>query len=92
MSFEYPQHMFWLRNRKIIFSHALLSGGLSKTLYLLLSTGSTQEDIPVPTWIGTLQESKQTNLTMLQDYLERMGRETYCFWCGISIGLTLSYA
>ena len=28
-SFEYPQHMFWLRNKKIIFSHALLSGGLN---------------------------------------------------------------
>ena len=26
-SFEYPQHMFWLRNKKIIFSYALLSGG-----------------------------------------------------------------
>ena len=27
-SFEYPQHMFWLRNKKIIFSYTLLSGGL----------------------------------------------------------------
>ena len=27
-SFEYPQHMIWLRNKKIIFSYALLSGGL----------------------------------------------------------------
>ena len=27
-SFEYPQHMFWLKNKKIIFSYALLSGGL----------------------------------------------------------------
>ena len=27
-SFEYPQHVFWLRNKKIIFSCALLSGGL----------------------------------------------------------------
>ena len=27
-SFEYPQHMFRLRNKKIIFSYALLSGGL----------------------------------------------------------------
>ena len=27
-SFEYPQHMFWLRNKKIVFSYALLSGGL----------------------------------------------------------------
>ena len=26
-SFEYPQHMFWLRNTKIIFKYALLSGG-----------------------------------------------------------------
>ena len=27
-SFEYPQHMFWLRNKKIIFRYAPLSGGL----------------------------------------------------------------
>ena len=28
-SFEYPKHMFWLRNKKkVIFSYALLSGGL----------------------------------------------------------------
>ena len=27
-SFEYPQHMFWLRNKKKI-SYALLSGGLN---------------------------------------------------------------
>ena len=27
-SFEYPQHMFWFRNKKIIFSYTLLSGGL----------------------------------------------------------------
>ena len=27
-SFEYPQHMFWLRNKKIIFSYALLYGGM----------------------------------------------------------------
>ena len=27
-SYEYPQHMFWLRNKKINFSYALLSGGL----------------------------------------------------------------
>ena len=27
-SFEYPQHMFWLRNKKIIFSYTFLSGGL----------------------------------------------------------------
>ena len=27
-SFEYPQHMFRLRNKIIIFSYALLSGGL----------------------------------------------------------------
>ena len=30
-SFEYPQHMFWLRNKKIIFSYTLLSGGLIHT-------------------------------------------------------------
>ena len=28
-SFEYPQHMFRLRNKKIIFSYALLSWGLT---------------------------------------------------------------
>ena len=27
-SFEYPQHMFWLRNKKINFCYTLLSGGL----------------------------------------------------------------
>ena len=27
-SFEFPQHMFWLRNKKIFFRYALLSGGL----------------------------------------------------------------
>ena len=27
-SFEYPQHMFWLSNKKIFFQYALLSGGL----------------------------------------------------------------
>ena len=27
-SFEYPQHMFWLEIRKIIFSYSTLSGGL----------------------------------------------------------------
>ena len=27
-SFEYPQHMFWLRNKNIIFSYTPLSGGL----------------------------------------------------------------
>ena len=26
-SFEYPQHMFWMRFKKIIFSYALLCGG-----------------------------------------------------------------
>ena len=27
-SFEYPEPMFWLRNKEIIFSYAVLSGGL----------------------------------------------------------------
>ena len=27
---EYQQHMFWLRNKKIIFSYTLLSGGLPR--------------------------------------------------------------
>ena len=31
-SFEYPQPMFWLENKKIIFSYALLSGGLRDCL------------------------------------------------------------
>ena len=31
-SFEYPQHMFWLRNKKINFSSALLSGGLKSLI------------------------------------------------------------
>ena len=72
-SFEYPQHMFWLRNKKNNFqlrthfwglgtveecltqdegvAGSSLTGGtaftvsLSKTLYSLLSTGSTQEDL-----------------------------------------------
>ena len=29
-SFEYPQHMFWLRNKKILFSYTLISGGLTQ--------------------------------------------------------------
>ena len=33
-SFEYPQHMFWLRNKKIIFSYTLLSGSLKQHLIL----------------------------------------------------------
>ena len=31
-SFEYPQHMFWLRNKKINFSYPLLSGGLKSLI------------------------------------------------------------
>ena len=31
-SFEYPQHMFWLRNKKTFFSYAILSGGLNTVL------------------------------------------------------------
>ena len=27
-SFEYPQHMFWMRRRKLFFNYILLSGGL----------------------------------------------------------------
>ena len=27
-SFEYPQHMFWMRNKEIVFQYTLLSGGL----------------------------------------------------------------
>ena len=32
VSFEYPQHMFWLRNKKINFIYALLSGGLKSLI------------------------------------------------------------
>ena len=28
-SFGYPQHILWLRNKEIIFSYAIVSGGLS---------------------------------------------------------------
>ena len=31
-SFEYQQHMFWLRNKRNIFSYALLSGGPDRDL------------------------------------------------------------
>ena len=31
-SFEYPQHMLLLRNKKINFSYALLSGGLKSLI------------------------------------------------------------
>ena len=34
-SFEYPQHLFWVRNTKIIFQYALLSGCLIIQPYLL---------------------------------------------------------
>ena len=30
-SFEYPQHVFWLKNKKNIFNYALLSWGLSES-------------------------------------------------------------
>ena len=30
--FEYPQGMFWLRNKKKMFSYALLSGGLRTSM------------------------------------------------------------
>ena len=32
-SFEYPQHMFWLRNKKLFFSYTLLSGRLKLIFY-----------------------------------------------------------
>ena len=31
-SFEYPHHMFWLRNKETNFSYALLSGGLKSLI------------------------------------------------------------
>ena len=33
-SFEYPQHMFQLRNKKIFFRYVPLSGGLGNILYV----------------------------------------------------------
>ena len=35
-SFEYPQHMFWLRNKNINFSYPLLSGGLKSLINLVI--------------------------------------------------------
>ena len=35
-SFEYPQHMFWLRNMKIIFCYAFLSGGLFACFFVII--------------------------------------------------------
>ena len=32
-SFEYPQHMFWLKNKKFNFNYTLLSGGLNVVSY-----------------------------------------------------------
>ena len=48
-SFEYLQHMFWLRYKKNIFSYALLSGGL----YLPYSpTSSLGQSSPVKPQVG----------------------------------------
>ena len=38
-SFEYPQHMFWLRNNKNNFSYTLLSGGLKMCLLWIITEG-----------------------------------------------------
>ena len=37
-SFEYQQHMFWLRNKKIFFDHALLSTGANPAKQYTIST------------------------------------------------------
>ena len=37
-SFEYPQHMFWLWNKKIIISYTLLSGGLVLSFFVFLNS------------------------------------------------------
>ena len=39
-SFEHPLHMFWLRNKKLIFTYALLSTGIqyAKTILAFLSS------------------------------------------------------
>ena len=68
-AFEYPQHMFWLRKKKInfqlrshIWSHCVVS--LSKTLNPLLSTGSAQEDLSqhdskiIETWTLGIKTNK----------------------------------
>ena len=41
-SFEYPQHMFWLRNKKIIFQKCLLAGGLYSVTSIALGKGGIQ--------------------------------------------------
>ena len=35
-SFEHPQHMFWMRNKKVDSIYALLSGDLFKNYIVLL--------------------------------------------------------
>ena len=43
-SFEYPQHMFWVRNKEIIFQYARLSGGLPGCC-LLCHTGKNAKHV-----------------------------------------------
>ena len=41
-SFEYPQHIFWLRNKKIVFCYAFFTKGLYIGLLLIIfCTGIT---------------------------------------------------
>ena len=49
-SFEYPQHMFWLRIRKLIFSYALLSGACYINVMSMMDFVYTYWK-PVPVWI-----------------------------------------
>ena len=46
-SFEYPQHMFWLRNKTLIFSYTLLSGGLKLWFCSISSWSSLLARVPI---------------------------------------------
>ena len=37
---EYAQHMFWMRNKEIVFQYTLLSGGLIIIITILLKCDS----------------------------------------------------
>ena len=53
-SFEYPQHMFWMRNLIFIYKYALLPRGLVLDFFLSLSAYMRYYDNPkgsIPTWL-----------------------------------------
>ena len=59
-SFEYPQHMFRLRNKKLFFCYALLTKGLDKILVLILIQTVWHSD----TWVvisGTSSKKSPEN-------------------------------